>query len=277
MAPDSMAWLPLCATVFALGIRHGLDADHVAAIDGLTRFNREARPQLAHWCGALFAAGHGGVLVLFAVAVGTSAAHAVVPAWAEDLGAWISIGFLLALGLLNLALVVRTPAETVVHPSGLRSRLLSRLMRTSRPVSIAAIGALFAISFDTLSQAILFGALTAPYKGWHCGLTLGVLFTLGMLLVDGLNGAWIAVLLERADRRARIASRMIGLFVAILSILVALTGVLRYFDPAVNSLLPTGEPLAGVFLVVTVALVIAVLGLAYSRRDSEISSAHTDR
>lgn len=275
MALESMAWLPLCATVFALGVRHGLDADHVAAIDGLTRFNREARPQLARWCGALFSVGHGGVLVLFAVTIGTGAAHAVVPPWAEDLGAWISIGLLLALGLLNLALVVRAPADATVHPSGLRSRVLSGLMRTSHPLSIAAIGALFAISFDTLSQAILFGALAAPYRGWHGGVMLGVLFTSGMLLVDGLNGVWIAVLLERADHRARIASRMIGLFVAILSILVALVGALRYFNPAVNDLLASREPLAGMFLVLTIALVIAVLGFAYSRRNAEISTAHT--
>src|SRR6185369_2632513 len=32
-------WLSLVAVVFMLGLKHGLDADHLAAIDGLTRFN----------------------------------------------------------------------------------------------------------------------------------------------------------------------------------------------------------------------------------------------
>ena len=36
-------WTSLCAVVFLLGMRHGLDADHLAAIDGLTRLNQRGR------------------------------------------------------------------------------------------------------------------------------------------------------------------------------------------------------------------------------------------
>ena len=38
-------WGALCALVFLLGMRHGLDADHLAAIDGLTR----ARSHIGRW------------------------------------------------------------------------------------------------------------------------------------------------------------------------------------------------------------------------------------
>lgn len=51
-------WVTLVALAFILGLRHGLDADHLATIDGLTRFNVQAHPKMARWCGALFSLGH---------------------------------------------------------------------------------------------------------------------------------------------------------------------------------------------------------------------------
>src|SRR2546423_14708068 len=52
-------------------MRHGLDADHLAAIDGLTRFNAQSQPRLARLCGALFALGHGVLVIIVALAVGS--------------------------------------------------------------------------------------------------------------------------------------------------------------------------------------------------------------
>jgi hypothetical protein len=52
-------WLALVAVVFLLGAQHGFDPDHLAAIDGLARFNAAARPRLARWSGLLFSLGHG--------------------------------------------------------------------------------------------------------------------------------------------------------------------------------------------------------------------------
>ena len=66
-------WLALSFLVFSLGIRHGLDADHLAAIDGLTRFSAQQRPRLARWCGSLFSLGHGAVVVAIALTVGALA------------------------------------------------------------------------------------------------------------------------------------------------------------------------------------------------------------
>jgi high-affinity nickel-transport protein len=47
-------WTALCALAFVLGARHGFDADHLATIDGLTRYNARTNPALARFCGALF-------------------------------------------------------------------------------------------------------------------------------------------------------------------------------------------------------------------------------
>ena len=49
----------------ALGMRHGTDPDHLAAIDGLTRI----RPRATN--GVFFALGHGLVVILLAIGVGT--------------------------------------------------------------------------------------------------------------------------------------------------------------------------------------------------------------
>ena len=82
-------WGPLCLVVFALGMRHGLDADHLAAIDGPTRFNAQSQPRLAHLCGALFALGHGAVVAVVALGVGSLAHQWSVPRMLEDAGACI--------------------------------------------------------------------------------------------------------------------------------------------------------------------------------------------
>jgi high-affinity nickel-transport protein len=65
----------LSLLVFVLGLKHGFDADHLATIDGLTRFNSRLRPGLARYCGALFSLGHGVVVVAIALAVSTLARH----------------------------------------------------------------------------------------------------------------------------------------------------------------------------------------------------------
>jgi high-affinity nickel-transport protein len=53
--------------------------------------------------------------------------------------------------------------------------------------------------------------------GWPTPWRSALAFTVGMLLADGANGLWIAGLLRRADHRARIASRVMGLMVAAIS------------------------------------------------------------
>jgi high-affinity nickel-transport protein len=277
MTPLSMAWLPLCVTVFSLGLRHGLDADHLATIDGLTRFNSSARPKLARWCGALFSAGHGCIVIAVAVATVATTTRYTIPDWARDFGAWVSIGCLVVLGVINLTMVVRTPADEMVKAAGLRSRLLSRLTRTTQPLAIAAVGALFALSFDTLSQALLFSATATQFGGWQSALWLGVLFALGMLFVDGLNGAWVAALLRRADRRARVVSRAIGLFVALLSFAVAGLGAIRYFNPRMDAGLESWGLPIGVSILIAVALGSYLLNSTAARARADDASHQASR
>ncbi len=56
--------------MFVLGLRHGLDPDHIACIDGLTWSTLEHNHKLAPWVGTLFALGHG--LPVTGIAVGVN-------------------------------------------------------------------------------------------------------------------------------------------------------------------------------------------------------------
>ncbi len=66
---------------FVLGLRHGLDADHLAAIDGLTRCHASAKNRFAPFCGVLFSAGHAGVILFVAIALAALAGRWDPPGW----------------------------------------------------------------------------------------------------------------------------------------------------------------------------------------------------
>lgn len=202
----------LLALAFLLGARHGVDADHLAAIDALARVNR-ARGR-AGWC---FAAGHGVVVAAVALAVAALQAQAALPAWLEPLGAWTSVALLLLLGVLNLR-ALRLGGT----PVGLRSRWLGGVVR---PGGAVAAGALFAVSFDTLALAALFGGSGHP-------LAAAAAFVAGMALVDGLNGWLVARLLQRADGRAARLARWLGWAIVALSLGLATWALAHLVQPA---------------------------------------------
>lgn len=246
---------PLVALAFVLGMKHGMDADHLATIDGLTRFNAAAgRKRLARVCGFLFSLGHGVVVCIVAVATSFLFRHGTVPAWMDDVGTWVSAFFLLSLGALNLYAVFTTPAHEMVQMVGLKGRWLGKLRYASNPVLIALVGSLFAFSFDTLSQAALFSATAAQYDGALSALLLAVCFMIGMMLTDAANGLWISHLLQRADSTARVASRIMGVTVALLSIAVAGLGLSRRFLPEVSAWQDGRELFIGTSIVVVVAV-----------------------
>src|SRR3982751_3489781 len=158
--------MSLVALVFVLGLKHGLDPDHLVAIDGFVRTTK--RDEMRRWCGLFFSLGHGLVVTLVGVAVAVAAAVALVGAGSP----WLP----------------------------------ERVARASHPAVIAAVGAAFAVSFDTVSHALVFSAgAGAAFAG-----VLGAVFTLGMASTDALNGWWISRLVSAADQHAAIASRIIS-------------------------------------------------------------------
>ncbi len=253
-------WLSLIAGVFLLGIKHGLDADHLAAIDGLTRFNAGNRPLLARWSGLLFSLGHGVVVTAVAIIVATVATGWKAPAWLENTGAWISIAFLTLLGVANLAAAWRTPRGQLVRAVGLRSRLFARLAQAEHPVLIAAVGAAFALSFDTISQAVLFSVTGSHVAGAWFAAMLGLVFTAGMVSTDALNGLWVSRLVRCADQRAAAASRVMSIAIGCISLAIAAMAAARNLLPAVEERMETWgfAPGAAVVAVVVVAYFVAM-------------------
>ena len=244
----------LVAVVFLLGLKHGLDPDHLAAIDGLTRFNAAARPRLARWSGLLFSAGHGAVVTAVAIAVATVASRWQAPGWLEDTGTWISIAFLALLGIANLVAVIRTPRGQVVSAVGMRSRLFARLIRAEHPMLVAAVGAAFALSFDTISQAVLFSITGSNLAGWLFAASLGIVFTAGMMATDTLNGLWVSHLVRTAGERAAAASRVMSLAIAFTSLAIAAMAAARHLVPAF------AQRIDGWGMAISVALVLVVAG-----------------
>mgnify|MGYP001766839533 CR=1 FL=1 len=254
MDPLPTDLLSLMILTFVLGMKHGFDADHLATIDGLTRFNARSQPSVARYCGTLFSLGHGVVVMAIALGVSAVAGQWTVPEWYGLLGSLISIAFLVALGGLNLAAVLRAGPDQVVQPLGLKGRLLGRLRHVSHPALIALVGALFALSFDTLSQAAFFALTATQFGGWQHALLLAALFMAGMLLTDGINGLWIARLIARADQVALVASRVMALVVSGVSLLVAAFGAAKLLSPAVDAWSDGKELLFGLALVSIIAL-----------------------
>ena len=247
-------WLSLLILTFVLGMKHGFDADHLATIDGLTRFNARRNPRLARYCGTLFSLGHGVVVMAIALGASALAGQWTVPEWFGNLGAVTSIVFLVALGSLNLAAVLRAGPDEMVQPLGLKGRLIGNLRQVSHPALIALVGALFALSFDTLSQATFFALTATQFGGWQHALLLALLFMFGMLLTDGINGLWIARLIARADQVALVASRVMGLVVSGISLLVAAFGAAKLLSPAVEAWSDGKELLFGFLLIALIAL-----------------------
>ncbi|MEO8526227.1 MAG: nickel transporter [Caldimonas sp.] len=228
-------FLGVALVVLLLGMRHGFDADHLAAIDGMTYHNHKRQPRLARYCGALFSLGHGAVVVAVALAVSLLSETWHPPAWLEATGSWISIVVLVLLGALNIVAVFRTPDGELTRLRGWRGGAFARLLRTSHPLTVMAVGTLFALSFDTFSQAALFAMTATQFGGWRSALVLGSLFTFGMLLTDGANGYLVARLIRRSDRSAQVASRVMALAVAGVSLLTAALVLASLLVPAADA------------------------------------------
>jgi high-affinity nickel-transport protein len=250
------SWLFICTIAFTLGIRHGLDADHLATIDGLARRNATRNPLLSQFSGTLFSLGHGFVILIIALSVSLLASQWETPAWLEISGTTISISFLLGLAFLNLYSAWATPHDQIVAPAGIKSRLFSRIINVEKPFVVLAVGMLFALSFDTVTHAALFAIVAESFGGVGPTMILASLFVFGMLLADGANGFWISHLIRRADKRAAIASRVMATAIGLLSLGVAFLTLVKLLSPAIENAAEEAGYWVGIG-------VLAAIGLAF--------------
>lgn len=207
----------------ALGLRHGLDLDHIATIDSISRTAR-ANQAISKMSGFLFSLGHGFVVTAISLIIGGGLIESHIPEWLEGFGNWISLFFLVLFGILNLWNVFQKTPSAI--PGGIKSFLVWKIMNKKyNPALIMMIGALFAFSFDTLSQIALFSISATLMAGWIFSGILGLCFTLGMIITDGFNGLFVSAIIQRADRSSLLISRSLGLIISVFSLSVAIAAI----------------------------------------------------
>ena len=246
----------LVLMALGMGFRHGLDPDHLTAIDAILRFQSVRKRRVVRWAGLFFSLGHGVVVMTLGACILNLALRVRVPAVLSLFGGLVSGIFLLGMAGANGLFLARSEATVPFVPVGFRARLLLRGVPLDRPVFLVFLGMLFAVSFDTLSQTVVFSLAASSLGGRLEGLAVGAAFVLGMCLSDGANGLWIARLIERSDRQGVRLSRLMGWSVVLLSLFV---GVFVLASTFAKSLLPDSpmeETLTGIG-------VILVLSLAY--------------
>ena len=217
----------LIALVFAFGLKHGLDPDHLATIDGLSRFNASSKPWLAKSAGILFSIGHGLIVTAVVVTVSLLPGRLLLPGWLEGFGTAVSIVTLLMLAALNLHASFNR-YDALAKPVGLKSWLR---IRSGHPLLVLGIGALFALSFDTLSLATFFSFAAVHVSFETYAFVLGIVFTCGMIVTDGMNGILTARFIRQSETRALIASRVMSFTIGSVSLLVAVSLVSRLILP----------------------------------------------
>lgn len=220
-------WL-LMTMAFFLGIRHGFDLDHLATIDAMTRMVRSNR-LLSKMVGFLFSLGHGMVVIVISLCVGNELTATHIPEWLNGVGDTISLIFLFVFGVLTLWNVLKH-SSTSALPTSLQHYLAQKFIKQNiRPLSVVSIGMLFAFSFDTVSQVVLFSLAAKAMAGLLFSGLLGIMFMLGMMIADGLNGLLVSMLIQRADTMSLFLSRMTGLFIACFSLIIGIINSIKLF------------------------------------------------
>jgi high-affinity nickel-transport protein len=209
---DDPVLLGTALLAYGLGLRHAVDADHIAAIDNVARkLMQEGKRPIG--AGFFFALGHSSVVIVAATAIALTAGgiQSRFPGLMEfgsAVGTAISASFLLAIAVLNSVVLVavyrrfrqagrdggadQRQLESMLGQHGFFARLFRRLFRlVARSWHMYPLGLLFGLGFDTASEIGLLGIAAAEAaKGlsvWAI-LVFPVLFTAGMSLIDAGNG-----------------------------------------------------------------------------------------
>ena len=177
-------------TVYALGLRHGADPDHLAAIDNLTRNSIERKPLLSRFVGTLFASGHTVMVMAIAALVGYlgsrfSAHHTLI----ETIGTWISIIVLLVIAGMNLRQLRSGQTDRIM---GAKTRLLPAFLRNGNSPWLAVpVGLLFGFGFETSSQVATYAVAFGADAGVAGALLVGSMFCAGMITTDTLDSVMV--------------------------------------------------------------------------------------
>jgi high-affinity nickel-transport protein len=197
---------------YTFGLRHALDADHISAIDNVTRklMQEGQRPTLV---GFFFSLGHSTIVILLSVVIALTASQ--IQSRFPELervgglvGTSVSALFLLLIAGINL-LVLRgvfrafmkvkrgdafddQDLDAQMNQLGLLGRIFRPVLRlVDQSWKMYLVGFLFGLGFDTATEVGLLGiSATSATQGlpiWSI-LIFPLLFTAGMCLIDTADG-----------------------------------------------------------------------------------------
>lgn len=253
---------------YTLGLRHAFDADHISAIDNVTRkLVADGRRPLS--VGFWFSLGHSTVVLALAVllAFGVDALGAAVTDQDSLLhtvtgliGPIVSTAFLLLIALANVALLraalrrrrtLRTAPEAdgAAAPDGpllggpLAYVFGPLIRRVDAAWKMYPLGFFFGLGFDTATEVallVLAGGGVAAGLPVPAILALPIIFAAGMCTCDTVNGLFMRATYDRATSDRRLKSSY-DVVVTGLSVAVALSiGLIQAISIAGEQLDLTG-------------------------------------
>jgi high-affinity nickel-transport protein len=193
---------------YSFGLRHAVDADHIAAIDNVTRkLMQEGKRPVG--VGLMFSLGHSTIVVIGSIAIAATALalHHRVDAAREIggmIGTLVSALFLFGIAIVNLVVLraiygafvrvrrgepyVEEDFDMLLGSRGFLARLFRPMFRMIRcSWHMYPLGVLFGLGFDTATEIGLLGISAAEAsKGlslWSI-LVFPTLFAAGMSLID---------------------------------------------------------------------------------------------
>jgi nickel/cobalt transporter (NiCoT) family protein len=229
---------------YAFGLRHAVDADHIAAIDNVTRkLMQDGRRPVT--VGFFFAIGHSAVVLLVAAAVAAtaSALESRFESW-QNVGGMISTSvsaiFLFLIAAMNLIILRgvwrafkkvkrgepydQDDLDLLLNSGGLLARMFRPLFKlVSNSLWMLPLGFLFGLGFDTATEVSLLGiSAHQASQGLSIWIVLvfPVLFAAGMTLIDTTDGILMLGAYEWAFVRP-IRKLYYNLTITLVSVLVA--------------------------------------------------------
>ena len=213
----------------------------------------QQKNKLAPWVGTLFALGHGLVITLIAFAISSGSKFFKFSPSTFNWIQWIPIALLLVIGYLNLHSLLK---NKIYQPVGWRTHFIpKKLINSTNPLSILLVGVLFAMVFDTATQAAAWGYAASSSGSSWAALIIGLVFTAGMVITDTIDGRLLYQISKKAagDETVWQYRRTLGWIIVISSFAIAAYKVISHFYPVVE-LSDTGNLVTGLVLVTLVAI-----------------------
>jgi high-affinity nickel-transport protein len=217
-----------------LGLRHGFDPDHIAIIDGVSVRYAKKKPMLAKWTGTFFAIGHGAVVTCIAVMISRVSHSWNFPTLVWNLLDWLPGILLIVVGIMNLRMLT---GDQTYRPHGLKTFFIpKRLKNSSNPLAIVLIGVMFAMVFDTNTQAAAWAYTATTRLSTLNALILGFSFSCGMITTDTLDSRILFTLMLKSVSNDAVLNyrRKLGWIIVFISLLVGSYKIITHMMPSLE-------------------------------------------